>query len=315
MMVWNPPWLMLLLLPIGLLSFKSAAYAWLFINFIIIGLSLYTSWTFVNRFINEKSFLFLLGFSLTFYPTLILLYLGQISTIILFSLLMFIVLVESNRDTLAGMVLLMTTIKPHVTYLVLLVIMIWVIKNKRWRVAISATTAAIVSIVAILLINPTWIRDYISTLNSLPYNYLSTSTLGSFMNDVFGIQIFRYSFLVLLPMIFPLVTAVEKIGFFTTFNFTLLLSIPLSPYGFAFDHVLLLPAIAQIVARLSMDDGLRGTRLLAAGGLATIYIVNIWLISHKVLYSYYFWMPLALLLIFLLTINITETATSEVAIT
>jgi hypothetical protein len=315
LMVWNPPWLMLLLIPISLLSFSCAAQTWFFINVCIIGLSTYLSWTLLNRSVHERAFLILLGIVFIFIPTLILLNLGQISTIILISLVLFIFLIEKNKDTLAGIVLLMTTIKPHITYLVLLLILIWIIRNRRWRVAISFAAAGILSVLVTWLINPTWINDYVQTLNTLPYHDLSTSTLGSFMSEVFGIQIFRYTFLLLLPLAFPLAKAAEKAGLLTAFNLALLVSIPLSPYGFAFDQILLLPAVAQICSWLSRPGSFARTRLMAALGLAAVFMLNTWIASHSGMsYSFFFWVPLALLPVFWLTVRTQDPARPGTAI-
>jgi hypothetical protein len=315
MMVWNPPWLMLVLMPISLLPFSIAARAWLLINIFLIGISILLTWTLLNRSVNERIFLILLGICFIFVPTIILLELGQISTIILFSLILFIVLVEKKRDCLAGMVLLMTTIKPHITYLVLLVILIWIIRNQRWKVAFSLLATGLLSVMITWLINPSWIQDYIRTLNSLPYNDLSTSTLGSFMSEAFGIQTFRYTFVLLLPLAFPLAKAAEKTGFLTAFNLALLISIPLSPYGFAFDQILLLPAIAQIVSWVAGAGRPALKRWLAASGLAAVFVLNIWIASQsKMLYSYFFWVPLALLPVYLLTVKIFEPAVKVTAL-
>jgi hypothetical protein len=310
-MVWNPPWLMLFLIPISLSSFNVAAHSWLLINTLVTGLSLYSCWIFLHRSANEKVFLVLLGAGFIFPATLILFDLGQISSIILISLILFIFLIERRRDTLAGVVLLMTTIKPHLTYLVLLVILIWIIRNRRWKVSISLAVAGILSTLITWIINPTWILDYVDTLNSLPYNNLSTSTLGSFMSDVFGIQIFRYTFLLILPLAYPLAKAAEKIGFLTSFNLALLISIPLSPYGFVFDHVLLLPALTQIFYYLSTTASPKGAQLMVTGGLVAVYLINIWIAGQdEVLSSLFFWVPLALLPLYLLSVKNTDSITS-----
>jgi hypothetical protein len=107
---------------------------------------------------------------------------------------------------------------------------------------------AVVSSVLMWFIFPGWLSEYIHLLRSLPYSDVPTSTLGDFMFNYFHTSLFRYAAIVLLPFIPSFVKLIEREGWFQAANIALPLSLPLSPYGFGVDQILLLPVFAQVLA-------------------------------------------------------------------
>jgi len=297
---WNPPWLLLTMLPLGLLPFNAAVPLWIFLNVLIIVVSLMISWQLSGGKDNQRLFVIVLGAGVLFGNTVILLRLGQISTLVLISFLIGFWLIQKGHDWLAGIILLIATIKPQLSYLVLFILLIWTLKYRRWKILVGMALSGIAAALFVWLILPEWLSIYIQTISRLPFSIIFTSTLGSFMSEVFGISIFKYMAILLLPLAFPLAKNVEKIGWFTTMNLALVISIPLSIYGFSFDQVVLLPAIVQMVAWITQG---RFSSKVAIGigiGTAATYALLLWMMSLKDLpYYWFFWISFLIMCLYL----------------
>jgi hypothetical protein len=299
---WNPPWLLLTLLPIGLMPFNLAVPIWVFLNVLLIVIALAMSWRFSGGDNNHRLFLIVLGSGVLFGNTIILIRLGQISTLILISLLVGFWLIQKDRDWLAGIIFLVATIKPHLTYLILFVLLIWSLQHHRWKILVSMVITAFFSAFLIWLVLPDWLSIYFQTILRLPFTNIYTSTLGSFSSEVLNLPILKFVPFFLLPLAFPLAKNMDKIGWFTTMNLTLVISIPLSIYGFSFDQVLLLPAIVQMIAWIT--QGLFSSKLAwgIAFGLILTYVILLWMMSLKDLpYYWFFWISFLIMWLYLVS--------------
>ncbi len=294
-MVWNPPWLILILLPLGILPFDLAAPVWVFCNVLMVGVALALSWQFLSQPVDGEGFVLALAAGFLYSGTVDLIVIGQTSGLVLLGYLLVIKSLRARQDVLAGAALMLTAIKPHVVYLAVLILFIWVMRNRRWWVLAGLAAAGIGSALIVWMIFPKWLITYAQTLSHFPYSSLYTSTLASFMSSLFGIEIFRFSAVLTLPLIPFLVRLLEK-DFLTALNLSLLLSVPLSPYGFSFDQVVLLPGITQLVVWLWRMELPRRTTWIISICLAIVYILNLCVqrITHLP-YYWLMWVPLALL--------------------
>ena len=297
--VWNPPWLLLILSPLGLLPFDIAKVVWVFCNVFLISLALGIVWQWLASPSDHRGFAAALAAGFLYAETLSLIQMGQITTLVLLGMLITIGCLRSEpnlkRDVLAGAALLLTALKPHLVYLAVLLIFIGVIRSRRWGVFAGLAGAGVISVIIVWFIFPGWLTSYLSTLSRLPNMTIYTSTVGSLMSAVFGIEIFRFSAVLLLPLLPWLVRLTEK-DWLTGINLALLLSLPLSTYGFSNDQVVLLPAIVQLVVWL------RGRRLpsrtawVVGAGMVIVYGLNLWVSSiNGKPYYWLVWPPLALL--------------------
>ena len=297
---WNPPWLILILLPVGILPFSIAFPVWVFCNTFLIGLALLISWKLCVG--DQRSwgiiFVFLTGFLCV--DTISYLAIGQITSIVLLGIVLFIWFLDRNLDILAGIAILFATIKPHISYFFLIIVFIWIIQNRRWKVAIGLILAALISLAIFWVIIPSWLTDYISLLNNLPFNLLYTSTFASLISDKFNISIFKFLPILLIFLIKPLLQIIRREDWLTAANMVLLVSIPLSPYGFNFDHIVLLLSIVQIIAWSSKNEIPRKYTYFIFVGLVVINLIIAKMLSIDGLeYYWFFWIPIPLLGIYL----------------
>jgi hypothetical protein len=248
--VWNPPWLILILAPLGVLPYKIAFLTWFFCNTVVIGIIIIISWQMCAGTQRSRGILitFIAGF--LFAETLSYLVIGQITGLVSLGMVLAIWWLDHKVDLLAGAVLLLTLIKPQISFFFLLILMIWILQNRRWKVIIGLIIALSTTLIIFWIIDPSWIKDYFSLISNLPYSSTYTSTFGSFIASIFHINIFYFSALILILLIKPFLHIVRRDGWLTTMNLSLLVSLPLSPYGFSFDQIVILPSIVQVIAWL-----------------------------------------------------------------
>lgn len=298
---WNPPWLMLLFSPLTLFNLSIATRLWIFTSTSLTILALYLLWEMVFEPSDRKGLILTLGAGFLYSNTMSMVYLGQISSLLLIGLVFFIWCLDRKYYLWAGVGLLLLTIKPHITYLVLLVIFIWVIRQRRWRVIIGLLMSALISMIIVWLIFPGWLSAYIETLFTLPYTQLYTSTLGSFFESVLGVGFIKYIGLLLIPLAFPLARYVDKAGWLTALNLALIISIPLAPYGFNFDHVLLLPAVVQMISWIRNKELPTNYAWAIGLGLVIDYLLVVYMtnLAGEIPYYWYVWPSILLAVIFI----------------
>ncbi len=151
---WNPPWLILVLAPMGLLPFSVANLLWVFCNVILIGTALLLTWKLCVGDQKSRGILiaYLAGF--LYIETISYLAIGQITGILLLGIVLTIWFIKHEMYFWAGIAALATTIKPHISYFFLLLLLIWVLQNRRWKVILRARLmAALISMVIFWISN------------------------------------------------------------------------------------------------------------------------------------------------------------------
>ncbi len=109
-MMWNPPWVAPLILPLGVLGWGPGYAAWAAANFAAVLAAVGLLW----RVYHGRGYLTcVLVLAAVFPPTLFLVRLGQISGFSLLGLAGFVAGLRANRPVLAGVALALTGVKPH----------------------------------------------------------------------------------------------------------------------------------------------------------------------------------------------------------
>jgi hypothetical protein len=287
---WNPPWLLTVLLPLGLLPFDLAARVWIFCNIGLIGAASVLTWKLLAEPLDKRSMLFVMAASLWSGPTLMTILVGQTSSLVLVGLVLGAWWLHTGRDRLAGAAFLLATIKPHVTYLVLLLLLLWVVRHRRWQVFGGMIAAGVISMAILWTIFPRWMLAYfdlISTHRHLFFMYW-TSTIGSLAYALWRTTAFRFAGILLVPFVFPLLRLADSRGWVTAMNVALLVSVPLAVYGFGFDQLVLLPAVVQVISWLWCRELPARAAWAIAGGLVLVYVASFAMVTISYLYSYWF---------------------------
>lgn len=257
LVVWNGPFSFLAFAPLMLMPLKAGAAVWFGFNIFAAALVVRLWWP--RQSAATPNLVGLLVLAGLFVPVWFIFSLGQISLVLLLSASVAVWLIEQRRDTLAGLSLIPLAIKPHLFFLFAAFVALFALQNKRLRILLScAAGLALLSLCAEVLhpgIHQQWIGSKI-----WPPHLIGNSLvvpLWYFLSSLTG-QSYMKELLTLLPLtgllvLLGLVLRFSESSFNARSGYLLALALtPLfTPYGFIFDHVILLPLLVVCFAALS----------------------------------------------------------------
>jgi len=187
----------------------------------------------------------------------------------------------------------LTLNKPHLSYLALPLILIWAARQRRWRVWLGLIAAAAIGLLIITLLLPDWLNSYLAALGSNDFFAKFTATVNGFAKATFHTDALRYMGVLTVLLIPWLIQLIERRDLLTGVNVALLVSLPISPYGWSFDQILLLPAITQIVFWIART---RDAKLRKRCAIVLILIYAAMLSMKLAAFGDFFfvWVPIAL---------------------
>jgi hypothetical protein len=200
---------------------------------------------------------------------------------------------RSGRDGWAGAALVLSLSKPQLMYLTLPVILIWAATQRRWRVWLGLGAAAALGLAIATILSPGWFASYAPALGSANFWVRVSATIGGVGKALLGSDALRYLGVFTLLLIPWLVQLFNRRGPLTGVNVALLISLPLAPYGWSFDQIMLLPAITQIVFWITRTTDTR-QRAVCAVCLIAIYGLMLTMKLLSLGDHYFAWVPLAL---------------------
>jgi hypothetical protein len=254
--IWNPPWVIGLLAAVAWVPFAAAKWCWFAAHLAVLLLCPIWAWRLYGgapRFMMAASFAALL-----FFPCLLAVYYGQISPVLLLALVGMLWSLEVKRDFLAGLFLSLGLVKPHLLYLVWLVMLLWVVRTRRFRVLLGGLTSFAALNAVALGFRPSIYQDYAAALES-HYNPLiwKTPTLASALQEALPGLPRWIAFLPLLAAVLAVLALWQRgaSGFRWKehLNFIVLGSVLTTLYAWSFDWVVLLPAVIEILVRCEKD--------------------------------------------------------------
>jgi hypothetical protein len=147
------------------------------------------------------------------------------------------------------------------------------------------------------LIFPGWLSAYARLLsgNRNVVFGISAATIGGLVYALWGTHVLRFAGVLLLPLTGAVLSLANSEGWLTTMNVALLLSVPLAPYGFNFDQVVLLPSIIQMIVWMWRGELARGWTWAIAAGLMLMNAALLRMLMLPALYNHWLaWLPLVL---------------------
>ena len=297
--MWNPPWLLLWILPLLFLPFKVAALGWLYLNLVLFLSCGTVIWRLLAPTQARRRIEVAWIATLAFFPGLSAIRVGQMPTLVLVGVVGFLYCIVRDKPFLGGMFLVLTTIKPHLVYLLWIAVAWWVITERQWKVAVGAGVTMVVSLGALTAISPMSVAGYQRALESPPL-YWAPATIGTTLR----LLVFRnWPSVYYLPSVVGgllfvgyLLTRRSRLNWRTALSPLLLGSVATAAYGWSFDHTVLLVPYLQIVAGLPGDElqmRVQQKRLIVA---ALLSIGAIMVIGNRLRIPdyFFFWTPWAL---------------------
>ncbi|HKZ39467.1 MAG TPA: glycosyltransferase family 87 protein [Candidatus Hodarchaeales archaeon] len=252
LMMWNPPWALTLVLPFGLLNYPIGQVFWLIFNLAALLISIDICWRLYSG--GEGAFLLVWMLAFMFFPFLFVLRSGQITPLIMLGVTGFVFLLNKDREKLAGSVVVLASLKPHLLFLFWVAVVFWAVDRKRWRIIIGLVGTFLFCSAVPLVFNPLILSQFLESVAKDSPLYWMTPTLGALLRRLFGVE---KSWMQFIPSLLGLLWfIVYWIQNRTSWNWqnhlptVLLSSVVLSSYGWSFDLVVLLPVIIFTAMRL-----------------------------------------------------------------
>ena len=243
----SPPLVLLLAAPIAVFSARVGLIVWFAVLFASLCASLAMLWLLYG---SPNSLLYLFGF--LFAPVLACLQCGQISILFLLCILGFLYFLDS-RPSLAGVLLVPLTLKPHLFLPFAVALMFWAGSRRSWRLLTGFTAALALCLAAVFYLDPHAWAQYLQMMRMQRLSDEFVPTVSNAMQRFLspGTTWLRY---------LPDAAACVWAGWYVytrrnRWKWTdqgwvvLLVSCLCAPYGFLFDESVLLPAVLTGVLR------------------------------------------------------------------
>jgi len=300
----NLPWGLPLAYPLGFFGLHVAALLWSLALLACLLLSVRILWQLHGR---PGNYLHWLGVS--FAPALLCLMMGQTSLFALFGYVLFLAL-HRSRPFMAGASLWLCALKPHLFLSVGIVMLVWILLSRSYRLLLGAAVAMAASCAFLYLVCPTAWIDYAQMMRTMGLQTAHVPCLSVALRFWLRPQSAALNYL---PATLGCVWA---LGYFWRHRYAwewveggsllILVSLLTAPYSWVYDDGLVIPALLH-GAYLT-----RSRILLAILALASFVIETELLCGVKMQTAFYLWTAPLWLLWYLCATRITRTKQREI---
>ncbi len=245
-LLWNPPLAFPLFFYLALFPYQIAAKIWFLIKLFIFGFTFLGLSKFFKSDYRIEGLRTVLCIG-SFYPLYSLLVFEQIGAFLLLGSAMFILNYRLGKNLRAGLWLSLTLIKPHCLFLLYLWIGLEALRSRNVKLILGIALGATGLLLLPLLYEPRVLEWYLEAISTPPI-YWKTPTIGSLVQGMTDVHhpIMRMAPALLLgclliPSFYAKSLNLERVLFIMPLSFLV------SPYGWAFDMVLLLPTALWIM--------------------------------------------------------------------
>jgi Glycosyltransferase family 87 len=307
MVMRNPPWALVFVLPFRFLTYQTAFALWTIFSIVAVTGCARAAWRLYTPELSSAPALL----SLLFGPTVALLMLGQFAILVLLGVTLFLTMVDRNRDWVAGAALLFILVKPHVVLLFLLAIGLWTFQSKRWKVLVSAGLTVAIASAIVVAINPHIFEQYVLLAKQFSSELTPYPNLGGELYVLSGHHSLAY-----LPQICGILWLLWYwLCHRSTWNWkthgmlALVVSVACSYYSFAFDEIVILPALMA-----AFSNGSRGVFLMGFVATDLGYAVYVSGIARDLIRGpqFLFWTASAWLLTYCLSRGLNSSSRATV---
>ena len=297
LMMLNPPPVLTLVMPLGVLPYRPAAFMWLVLHTLFLLWSCAILWDLAGGPKRMCWVAYVCG--VVFVPTLFALLLGQISIVVRPVRALFGRLIRAGRWGGGGAAPTLLLVKPHVVYLVGAALVAWWLRSRDRRILVGVALGGIGFLVP-LVFNPSVYAQYLELSRVQSLTHFSTSTLGTLLRlatrdpNRLGLQF--------VPMVLGLAYLATRLRWnrFAEWDWErempmlVVVSVATAAYGWVFDQVVLLVAAIPMFAVA-----------IRAGGVRLLSMTVFWFVTGAIAFAqaflgvnalWYFWIPFAFLI-------------------
>lgn len=295
LLMWNPPWALPFVLPLGLVSYARASLVWMLLSMAITFACADWLWLAYGGDRKRRWIAWLLA--ATFFPLLTSLGLGQIGPLMLLGVTLFLRF-QSSRPLLAGAATVLIALKPQLLYLFWIVLLLQGIRRS-WKLLAGLALALLLASSLPLLLDRLLWSQYLELARSGAVLRYPSPNFGTLLRDWLG----DHAWLQFAP---PVVGAAWAVVFWSSrrddwswpaqLPLLLLVSLVTTAYGWLFDQIVLLPAMMQLAIPLARS---RRLRFLALGAYVSADVLMMLFVFWKKSGTAYAWTAPAWLLVYL----------------
>lgn len=296
--VWNLPLLFPLLAPVLHLPFDTAVTVWFGLNCFFVFLISLLTWKTVTD-APVRPIACILAGAISF-PVAQNIYFGQLSLFITLGVVLCFWSIKYEKDWLAGIALVPLTLKPHMAYLVIPVLGLWIIHRKRWWVMISFGIAVAILTGIMLIQSPSIVHDRIHMPEN-PVMWKSATPVVA-IGEIIHYATGAYPLwpLIVIPLIGMIGVLFhlrfgKAVRWETHLPWLICLSLVTAPFGWVFDHSIGMIAQVGLLALVFAHRAPLQAKLELIGWLALLQACAFALPLFGVQQHHFFWYPIALL--------------------
>lgn len=247
------PYVLPILLPFAVLPYPLARAIWFLVSLSAVIFCAQWLWALYGGPAARRWLSWVLV--LTFLPVLSMLQKGQVGWWVLLGLLSWTYGARWNNQIMMGAGLFLIATKPHLVYLVVVTMFLWIVQARAWRTLVIFGVGIAIGMVIAMALNPSILQQYAYAMVAYPTFSWATPTVGSYLRLAFGVE---RAWLQFLPMIFGLIWLAfhwksRRAAWRWEKEIPHLITVSLitTMYGWSLDWVLLSWPILQIGARLA----------------------------------------------------------------
>jgi hypothetical protein len=300
LIMWPAPWALTLVMPLGCLDAHVSHLLWLVFQFVVLACAVDWAWHLLGGTRANRWLAWLLA--LTFLPCHLVLITGQMGPLLLLGLVGFLSCLKHGRDGWAGAFLVLTAIKPQLTYLFWVALLLWAWRERRGRLMLGGVLGLLAALVWPIIANPDLPLHYWQSLTQRTSTHSHLSPLlATVLRQACGGRT-AAQFVPMVPGLLWLAWYWRRHrdhwDWQRQLPILLFASLLTTAYGaWPFDLVLLLLPVLQVAAEVLRRERSAwlsaGAVYLAINGIAAVQL------SYGVAYFTFIWMTPALLLAYL----------------
>lgn len=249
LIIRNPPWALIPILPFGLLPYSTGRMVWLLIQ---IALTIWSIRVLCQMYGDDLRFRHRVWATIVmFTPLYVALAIGQITPVVLAGITGFLYAQQKRHDTAAGAYLFLAALKPHLLFLVWPILLAWVLTTKRWKILITLVVLLLSASAIPLLFDPLIFKHYFDLWAISPILWRETSNLSGTLCRVFGsskVVAFSLSFFSLIWAGYYWRIKRQNWNWLEQIPLLLIISVVVSPYDWFFDQMILIPVLISSLA-------------------------------------------------------------------
>jgi hypothetical protein len=244
LIMWNPPPALLLVLPLGFLGSTAGELLWSLLLLASLVTSVRIVWAMQGR---PNNLVHLLGYS--FGPALVCLLAGQVSIFVLLGLVLFLRL-HRSRPFLAGVSLWLCLLKPHLFLPFGIVLLVWAIATRSYKLLVGVAAALGFSTGVVLLWDPLVWLHYSQMMSSMSTARMQQELIPCLSIMLRWIISPKAMWLQYLPSVLGCIWALayfrkhyDHWDWMEHGSLLMLVSVVVAPYSWLMDQAILLPAL------------------------------------------------------------------------